>query len=302
MTKKTYSSLSLFYEPSEKYLFLGNGINQLNSGFSWRDLLANICKGAKIKTVIGNKTYPLFFEELSFTVDPKKTVEVNIMKLKNMIASNAIKLKPNNIHLDLIKKNYYQHYITTNYDYCIELAISPDSLTTMKRNDKRSGKYSLYRFNEVEDHKVWHIHGECDNGRISDQSASILIGFEHYSDYLAKIYPLLKSSTGEGLGEQILKAKNNWVHKFFKHDIDILGFGLDFTEGHLWFLLNFRARLIRKGVELKNTITWIIPSFSNNKDKIDLLKALNIKIKVIPAKPNDYEGFYLNFIDSITSK
>jgi hypothetical protein len=79
----------------------------------------------------------------------------------------------------------------------------------------------------------------------------------------------------------------------------ILGFGLDFTETHIWFILNFRARLIRKGVSIINTIRWIIPSFSENQDKIALLAALGVNVKPIDAKDNNYKDFYKNFIETL---
>ncbi|MXV52112.1 hypothetical protein GS399_14130 [Pedobacter sp. HMF7647] len=294
-----YKPLTGLYNENEKYLFLGNGINQLSKGFSWSDLLNNIRKSARITSEIGSKTYPLFFEELSFTLDTKKPVEANIRELKKLIADNAIKLTPNPAHFALLENNYYKHYLTTNYDYCIELAADPDCMP-LTHNDRRTSKFSLYRYNEVNGHHIWHIHGECDNGRKSNPADSILIGFEHYADYLDKIHRLIKSDTGKGLAEQILEARYNWVHKFFTHDIDIVGFGMDFNELHLWFILNLRGRLIRKGAEIRNTIQWIIPEINAEKqmDKIELLKALGVKIMIL--KSASYPSFYEKFIGTLS--
>jgi hypothetical protein len=290
-----FKPLSRYYVKDEKYLLLGNGINQLTKGYSWGDLLNSIKAAASIKTERGNKTYPLFFEELSFTLDAKKPVEANIRQLKQMIADDAIKLNPNTVHDKLIATGYYKHFLTTNYDYCIERAIDA-SLGSIKHQDKRTSKYSLYRFNEIKGHHVWHIHGECNNGRNKNPADSILIGFEHYADYLDKIHRILKSDSGRGLAEQMQDSRNNWVHKFFTHDIDILGFGLDFNETHLWFILNFRARLIRKKASIINKIRWVIPSFTEttNQDKTDLLKAMKVEVKTVPS--STYAEFYDAFI------
>lgn len=299
MAKRKYSALSTLYN-KEKYLLLGNGINRLEqSGFSWDQLLENVCSSAKLTTEKRGKLYSLFFEEISYTMNPDAEVEENISALKKSIALDAIKLSPNLTLQRLIAKNHYDHFLTTNYDYCIEKAIDATCMSKLIRNDKRSSKYSLYRYNNVHDIKVWHIHGEADSGRKTNNHASILIGFEHYSDYLNKIHQLVKSNDGKGLREQMEQAKENWVHKFFTNDIDMLGFGLDFTETHLWFLLNFRARLLRKKVSIKNKIRWLIGSFqqSNTLDKIELLQALHVDIVVLDA--TDYQDFYNKLIDTL---
>jgi hypothetical protein len=293
-----YKPLSKFYIKGEKYLFLGNGINQLSKGYSWGDLLNSIKAAASIKTERGNKTYPLFFEELSFTLNKTKPVETNIHQLKHMIAEDALKLNPNAVHQKLISANYYKHFLTTNYDYCIEKAID-GTVKSPRHQDKRTSKYSLYRYNDIGGHHIWHIHGECNNGRKLNSADSILIGFEHYADYLDKIHRILKSDTGRGLAEQIQDTRYNWVHKFFTHDIDILGFGLDFNETHLWFILNFRARLIRKKASIINTIRWIVPSFKedDNRDKADLLKAMKVEVITVPS--TNYDEFYDAFITGL---
>jgi len=277
-------SLKDTYVKDEKYLFLGNGITQLNHPLSWKALLNDIRDKAKIKTEIGNKTNPLFFEELSFALDPKKTVEDNIHELKKMIADDALKLTPGEVHRQLIDKNYYQHFLTTNYDYCIEQTLDPTG-KLLRHEDRRTSKYSLYRYNEIKGHHIWHIHGECDNGRKNNKEDSILIGFEHYGDYLQKIHRLIKRDSSQGLLELIQASRYNWVHKFFTHDIDMLGFGMNFNETHLWFILNFRARLIRKKIPIINKIRWFYSAHkeAENADTIDLLNMLEVEVVKIPS-------------------
>jgi hypothetical protein len=194
--------------------------------------------------------------------------------------------------------------MTTNYDYCIERSLGYSFDQTKGKHLKRP-KYSLYRYNSVGEHKVWHIHGECDNGyngKLTNfPEASILIGFEHYADYLEKIHNLLKDNSGRGLAQLIDNAQENWVHLFFTRDIDIIGFGLDFTETHLWFILNFRARLKRKGAGLLNRIRWIIPEFSvpDQQERIEVLQALGVEVLPVPAPHKNYASFYENFKNTL---
>lgn len=302
-----YTSLKKYYNPKEKYLFLGNGMNQLDNPISWDDLLREVCRKIKVKVERGNKPYQLFFEQISFDIDRSKTVEDNVKKLKQIMGAEALKLQPNRILSAIIGTGYYQHFMTTNYDYCIERSLIPLFDPAKGKHLKRP-KYSLYRYNQVSDRKVWHIHGECDNGYngklINFPEASILIGFEHYADYLEKIHNLLKDNSGRGLAQLMDNAQENWVHLFFTRDIDILGFGLDFTETHLWFILNFRARLKRKGAGLLNRIRWIIPEFSvpDQQERIEVLQALGVEVVPIPAPDGDYAVFYENFKNRLSHR
>lgn len=304
MSRITYNSLKNYYNPQEKYLFLGNGMNQLLNVISWNELMASVCRNLKVNLKRNDKPYQLFFEQLAFDINNNRLVEENIKELKEIMGAEALKLMPNSLLQLLTGSGKYHQYLTTNYDYCIERALDPKFDPHQFKHLKRP-KYSLYRYNLVHKTKVWHIHGECDNGYsgklVNFPEASILIGFEHYADYFEKVHHLLKDPSGKGLSVLMDNALENWVHLFFTRDIDILGFGLDFTETHLWFIINFRARLRRKGAKLLNKIRWIIPEFSANKqrDKIEILTSLGIEVTLIPAPDQDYSTFYVNFINGI---
>lgn len=297
-----------FYDATEKYLFIGNGPNQLRAYFSWDDLLKNVCKSVGLTAERRQKSFPLFFEEIAYSFNRTGPVEENIRLLKTFIGREALKLEPHDLLTRLVAKNHYRHFLTTNYDYCIEKALGPGYMH-LAHKTARWPKYSLHRFNQVDGHLVWHIHGEClngFNGKVRDYpESSIMIGFEHYSDYLEKIHHFIKSNTGKGLHDLIMKELDaglpNWIHLFFTRDIDIIGFGMDYTESHLWFILNFRARLKRSGVDVPNTIRWIIPMFAKNtqQDKVDLLMALEVQVIYITGATDDYPYFYENYIDSL---
>ncbi|MDT3401247.1 SIR2 family protein [Mucilaginibacter terrae] len=305
---KKAGDIRRFFLADEKYLFVGNGPNQLNARFSWDDLLANLCRTTGLVIQRNQKAFPLFFEEISYSLNRNQPVEENIKTLKSYIGQEALKLQPHHLLRELTERNYYKHYLTTNYDYCIEKALAPDFDPLNDRKEKWP-KYSLYRFNQIRGRQVWHIHGECQNGfngKVRDYpESSIMIGFEHYSDYLEKIHHFIKSNDGKGLHDLIQKeierGQLNWIHLFFIRDIDIIGFGLDYTEAHLWFILNFRARLKRAGVDVPNTIRWIIPTFSRVKetDRIDLLMALEVEVLYVTTQAKDYEEFYRNFINTL---
>lgn len=289
-----------FYKPNEKYLFLGNGINLLSKDLSWETLLKRISDDAHVKVSFENKTYPLIFEEIAFKTRTTSFIEHNISYLRKIVGKECAKFSPNEFHGKILDLNFYNHFITTNYDYCIENSIKPD-IDLQETKNKKNPKYSLNRFNLVKGKKVWHIHGEIDNGLRGNKinkEESILIGNEHYGDYQIKIHGLLKSPTGAGLFKLMSHSEENWVHLFFSRDIDIIGFGMDFNETHLWWMLNFRARMKRKGTSIANKICFYYPSFSaaKLKSKIDLLETLDIKTIPIQAAKDNYKAFYNNFI------
>jgi hypothetical protein len=92
-----YTSLKKYYKAGENYLFLGNGMNQLDNPISWDDLLREVCREVKVKIERGDKPYQLFFEQISFDIDRSKTVEDNIKRLKQIMGAEALKLQPNPI-------------------------------------------------------------------------------------------------------------------------------------------------------------------------------------------------------------
>lgn len=308
------STLAQFYDKQERYLFLGNGINQLHDGaLRWKGLLKLIVDELNIKVNFDDdrKSNTLLFEEMAYAINHHKgDIETNIRSLKKLLAQKADELEPHEAVAGFVNNGKYRHFLTTNYDYCIEKCLNSSYDGTGGKHQK-TPKYSHFRYNQINETKVWHIHGEVNNGYTGNKQfypeASILIGFEHYSDYLQKVHQMVKSSKGKGLINLITDAnsdskKENWVHLFYTRDIDIMGFGLEYVENHLWFLLNFRARLIRKNIKIPNTIRWIIPEFSREEkqDKIEILEALHVKVVMVKANKNDYVEFYNEFSENHT--
>ena len=80
-----------------------------------------------------------------------------------------------------------------------------------------------------------------------------------------------------------------WTDIFFTHHVDIIGQGLDFSENHLWWLLNQRANLMRSQTEatefkIDNEIRFyfpVLPEKTPTKaDKLeDIIKERNATAK-----------------------
>lgn len=139
--------------------------------------------------------------------------------------------------------------LTTNYDYFLELAL--DSGFTPDRSRNRETTYSLKRFQQAGSKRVYHIHGEISRPK------SICLGFEQYSGSLQRIRSELLLSTGnlgdgrrfhlwDVLNDLSTPEENRWHYSFFNEDVYILGLRLDAAELDIWWLLNYRAKLMRE--------------------------------------------------------
>jgi hypothetical protein len=271
------------------YLF-GNGINRASDlnrdRYEWGNLLSDL-NSQFANNKISNirvKPFPMVYDEIvSYSVRNGKQNESFIKKF--------IQSKINNIQTNIRYNNLYKingaEILTTNYDYLIEKSLGND----WRRSPINKLEYfhSIYRFQKSANSNIWHMHGEQGDSR------SILLGFRHYINYSTKVKSRAELFFN-GLKKDTTHNNSSWVDLFFTHDIKIIGLSMSFTEYHIWWLLAYRNLKINSDryVDVNNTITLVIPSFSSDKnsDLIDMLKAYNVKLKIINVTDNDYDTFY----------
>lgn len=328
---------------NNKVLLLGNGINLLSKQYSWKNLMEDLIDDVngvgKIK--IEKKPFPLLYEELLLFGNSYKNISEEC--LKKSVRKKLSKLKYNMFHKKVFELGI-SDIITTNYDYNLEKSQNLNLKDGVKHFKTDERKYSLLRYREYTINKnlknriirIWHIHGE------ENRWNSILLGYEQYSGYLQNIRnyifegvkyqnetfsPLISRLSGNK--NKILKNENNivfnniWVDYFFTKDIYIVGLEYAFTEIHLWWILNYWARLKSdlkskkdKKISINNNIYYIyrIKEINNNidndseldrcikklemyesgeinkKSKLDLLKNYGTILKGIKSK--SWEEFY----------
>lgn len=284
----------------ERALFLGNGINRVQNAQSWPDLLRNICTNNNLRIQVkDSKPYPLTFEEILFSLP--NNFDDNLRHLKEEISQGLINYGPFPLHNRVVNTKWTD-ILTTNYDYALERVINPNYSGVINPGNSEP-KFSLYRFNLATERKIWHIHGELNNGfngQVRFPELSIMIGFEHYSDYLRKIHQLVKPDDA-GFASFLESEKDTWVKRFFTHNIDIVGFGFEYSENHIWYLLNYRARLINQGMRFNNTITYHYPEFETTllEDRLNLMRAFNVELNPINVNRNainKYQQFWDDFL------
>lgn len=280
-----------------KVLFLGNGINQLyDNTYKWGNVINSLLTEFNIEINNVGIPFHILFDEIilksyrngSFDEHEKMSVKLLLKKLAE--------IEKNKYHKSVINLDY-EHILTTNFD----MTFYPDTTKSFKRvalpefGTNQSDltkktlpyvgspetKYRLRTANDLGSHKVWHIHGE-----ISD-SNTIVLSYEMYSKVLARMDEYMQRKIDKSDNPfEMTNVENSWIDMFFACDIDFFGYGLDFTEMDIWYLLNQRARLINR---LK------LPSHQINKIVYHNITTDKKDIQLVEDKKVLYESFHIEF-------
>ena len=160
-------------------LLIGNGINNINNKESWENLLESITKKCKVSRTVGinsDKPFPLLYEEIYL-----RSNGIPELSLKKFIANEVQNIQENEIH-KLIRDIGFKDIITTNYEYTLQGINESMTKIVIKNKGKiRESKYSIFRHNEINGTRFWHIHGEC------NVPGSITLGYEHYGGQLQQM-------------------------------------------------------------------------------------------------------------------
>lgn len=285
-------------------LLIGNDINNISRGQSWKDLLQDIitfCHASGCIELDDKKPFPLLYEEIFLTASKKQKIREK--DLKSFIAIKAAEIKGNSLH-NAIRALKPAHILTTNYEFTLEGGTPFENTSII--NEKF---YSIFRRYKVDDINYWHIHGDCLN------PMSINLGFEHYGGQLQLMRNYVVSGTFY-TSKDVPKASllrrihakqvyfHSWIDLFFTNDIHIFGLSLDFVETDLWWLLTYRARqkFHHKNVPVPNQIYYYIPEeyMAAAKFKIDLLAANDVTVISFPGK--DKLAYYESVIARLQGK
>lgn len=290
-----------------EYVFLiGNGINNINTSYTWHKLLDDLIKytGAKGQIQIDNKPFPLLYEEIvAQAIRKNKVPEIEI---KQFIIEQICKLKANEVHQQIIGSGV-QHILTTNYDFTLEQVLTDQTDLLKNEGAVKENLYSIFRHHQLNNKYFWHIHGD------RNHLSSITLGYEHYSGYLQQMRNYIatgasyKNLTLAPLVRRITSRKPaetySWLDFFFMNDIYIIGLTLDFIEIHLWWLLTYRQRVIRsKKIPRRNNIIYFYPDKLEDtiRHKLQLLNSYEIKTTAIPFDPNCID-YYLCVLHKIAN-
>ncbi|AZA56970.1 hypothetical protein [Chryseobacterium shandongense] len=295
-----------------KTFFFGNGLNYLSkSALGWEELLVELMRGEEFEM----KFLPnlLTYERIRLNWNSENG------ELKNIIAERLQNQPTNDFYKKILEINF-ENYITTNYDYALlNSHLALDSKNSITHNSTEQ-LYSVRRNTSLLNRskktigKLWNVHGELDFPK------SIMLGMNHYCGSVGKIDRYLKGTYDFNHKEphspiltieKKLETKEfdnySWVELFFSSNVHIAGFGLDFSEIDLWWILTKRARL-KSISNLENKIYYYTKPLIQVTREIELeqrkretLKSLDVVIVEIEIINNNYQGQWEEFIKIMSS-
>lgn len=228
---------------SARTLLIGNGLNRtLDGSCSWVKLMQNL-GGDMWSEAFADVPSPIQYEVLAARHNRRigRRGADTYLQTKRRVADlvSAIQIGDGCVH-NRLRTLEIDNVITTNYDLSLERALSFGDF--VQPNIMQS-KYLFESTSEINRVKIFHAHG------IVTKPQSICIGYEHYCGYIQRMrQSLLDSAQAEEdssskLEKLVLDGEvaTTWPGLFFTSDIDIIGFGLDFSEIDFWWLLSLRA-------------------------------------------------------------
>ena len=250
-------------------LLLGNGINLgfSDNGISWPMLLEKITTNKSTGELLDELTekskengtglsaipFPL---EIVLRTDDNVDTTMNRVKTDEDIKElmyGSVNKELKDILQKILSMNF-DHILTTNYSYELEMSVTGDSIgsidKTLKRTQKHTdavsraeSKFLLHTYYPLEfngiHNRVWHIHGEA------RKPNSMIIGHYYYGSLLSKYKEFLDKQSK--IYNSMNKDKTtfnikSWLDAFIFGDVYIVGLGLDFSEMDLWWLINRKKR------------------------------------------------------------
>ena len=309
-------------------ILFGNGLNYLSDDqISWNDLLNKIKGTNQFDSISLPNT--MIYEKIMLHkhFNPNESIRNTESNLKNEIADILKKQKTNQFYDKLLNLKF-DNYLTTNYDFALNDSFKTKSKNNWIKNNSTEGIYSIRRNTSFFDSKnnehckIWNIHGEVSNPK------SIMLGLDHYCGSIGKIDGYLKGNYEyqvENKKHQTIPIKEkintnefdnvSWVELFFITNLHIIGFGLDYSEIDLWWIINKRARL-KKEVSIQNKIKFYVSplekllnpqrdygKYIQEKNKRELLKSFDVEIIEVPIDVSlfdkKYKVQYQDIIDRI---
>lgn len=210
--------------------------------------------------------------------------------------------------LRFLDENEITDILTTNYDGLVEYLLLSQNAKFISQNNSEK-IYSIRRNYVYEYNKklitLWKVHGDAVAPK------SVMLGLDHYCGAIGKMDDFIKHGRlGGKMTDNPMEMKfsnktksdekkiatfqfQTWVDLFFAATVYFIGFGLDFSETDMWWLLNKRARFKEK-LEISNDIFFYAPKQQKNATKSDIAK-VKAKEKVLESFGVQYQKVSYEF-------
>jgi len=120
-----------------------------------------------------------------------------------------------------------------------------------------------------------------------------MLGLHQYAGYLQKLRQYLTTKAngspfvfGSDEDWEENDRKHSWADLFLRDHVHIVGFGFDYAETALWWLLSYKQRLRslnKKDVPVGFTTFYQMGNFRRDR-RLQMMEALGVKVQVISLK------------------
>lgn len=301
----------------ENSIFLGNGFNRVSSDLnSWNNLLKKISLNKIIDDIPNTLQYEDLYlaKEINLSGVPAKVAKYSKeFQFKYKIAELVSQYSPNILYRLLADIDVCS-YITTNYDNALECQLMEDGyLENISNSDVSEQLYSIRRHHSFikndREIMIWPIHGEAKYPK------SIMLGYDHYCGAIGKVDSFIKgfyeyrneNSEMTKMSSIVERFKSSdkkiysWIDLFFMHNLHIIGFGLDYSEQDIWFILNKRQRYIKENkIDITNQI-YFYGCIDHNKEMLLKDFGVNVFSYNTPKKQTAWIELYKKMINDLQS-
>lgn len=301
-------------EMNKKTLFLGNGFSRAlcEKGCSWSTILQADKSKIKNYTLLYETRFVMGeFEGGNNELEVKQGLMDKLPRLDQIKENYKKDIK---CFGDKLEKARITDIITTNYDNLLE-GILRESGYSIEDLDTSEKIYSIRRRKKCTNNRtghvlrLWQMHGSAED-KDKDESGqickTITLGLDHYCGHIAKLSNYIKGSYPDPADskkcclsmEEKCKSNNfdgvSWAELFFNSDVYIAGFGMDFSEIDVWWMLTRRARLKKNSEDINNHIHYIYSNcYDSGKDDIfEALEAFGVDRRGICTCTNYIDNLF----------
>lgn len=298
----------------ENTVLYGNGLNHgAKNSISWNHLLTQLGDQYDLLNRFDDQKskHTMYYEQVVMQCDVASDIKVHEESIKVRIAKTLSQIEPTEVLLKLKELNV-RNFITTNYDNTFRNVLLANQFELNKSfYPNKETLYSIRRGYECFSHdknvRIWYIHGEVDHPK------TIMLGYDQYCSSTSKIDQYVKgnySSKDTGpvnsifqrlkSNEKLHENSKSWIDLFFSTNVHIVGFGLDYSEIDIWWLLNYRARLMKNssiGEHITNEIFYYGDEHLDD-EKRAYLEAFNVKV-VKKMESESYPTFYESVFNNL---
>jgi hypothetical protein len=163
------------------------------------------------------------------------------------------------------------------------------------KQNKRQEQFGIHQCTELPYANlplVWHIHGTA------LRKNSLIMGQLYYGQLLSEVTKraaAVNKKYKKVVSQKLSYRLNSWIDYFLIGDVHIFGFGLDFSESDLWWLLSYKKN---KFPEAK---TYFYGSDITDELRL-MLECYKVEIPNTPVMEKSGADRYINFYKAICEK